>query len=176
VTRSRGRWLSWAGWGVIAVLIGIAAWLFPDPFGIGESQEKPQQQEAEPRKPPRFTGKVTTDKKIYPLLRFLEAQESDVVYLDLTVPCCEKGIDVGELFPGKSSESPHLSVRECPPKQTCTDIDFFIQSDPNVEQRVFDAGEPESYIRGYFIVSDYFTQQGMVRVTLKPVSVKDVQG
>jgi hypothetical protein len=114
-----------------------------------------------------------------PLLQFLESHELELVHLDLTVPCCEKGIDISKLFPAKPSESSELSIYECLNRDAntgCTDINVSIQSDPNVEQRVFEPGEPESYIRGYFIVSEYFTQQSLVEIRLKPVSVKDVEG
>lgn len=167
--RSRGRWLGWAGWAGIAALVAVAAWLFPDPFGIGESQ---------PSSPPGFVGQVTPDQEeLYRLLAFLESHETNIVHLELEVPATEKDIDVSQLFPTSPSQPSRLVIKECTKAHAgCTIIALIIDADPAVERRVFDPGEPVSYIRGYFIVSEYSSQQSSVDVHLKPISAKDVGG
>jgi hypothetical protein len=81
MTRSRGRWLGWAGWAGIAALLGIAAWLFPDPLHIGESRNRP----------PNLQTRVTSDSSgVKSILEFMESHETQLVYLDLEIPGYER--------------------------------------------------------------------------------------
>lgn len=146
---------------IITILLALGAWIFPDPLRIGEP------------KIPRFENSVSPGEDAAAMYLFFEENESKLVYLDIGLSA-QEGIHVDRLISSRSSKGATLVIDECYDGQPCFPAEVYIEPEPEVEEHVFEAGEPNMSIRGYFIVSDYITQMSVIEIALKPVSIKDV--